>query len=238
MNAKMAIILTRIVSVRKGKGALICFLLNLTGVENFIFLLFVDCDCDLQGTLGEVCDKSSGQCLCKDGYETPRCDHCLPGFWNYPQCEKCNCSTVGSASFACDAFTGKCPCLNNFAGKQCTQCSAGNYDYPQCLRKLRWRRKQFHHIAHYLVLISMLQHVIVNRLVRMVFRVMPKANVRATVISMVKRAVIAKRVSVRRACYFPISLPLNFEEHKISNFQFFHQTISLHAKNAIVIRLG
>lgn len=95
---------------------------------------FIDCDCDFQGTLAEVCDKDSGKCLCKDGYEGPRCDRCLPGYYNYPECVKCNCSTVGSASFTCDA-TGKCPCLNNFASKQCTQCSAGYYDYPQCLRE-------------------------------------------------------------------------------------------------------
>lgn len=92
------------------------------------------CNCDYQGTEGEVCDKETGQCLCKDGYEEPRCGNCLPGYYNYPECIKCNCSTVGSASFTCDA-TGKCPCLNNFAGKQCTQCAAGYYDYPQCLRK-------------------------------------------------------------------------------------------------------
>lgn len=101
--------------------------------------LFLDCDCDFQGTLSEVCDKGSeGNCLCKEGYEKPRCDRCLPGYYNYPECIKCNCSTVGSASFACDPTTGKCPCLNNFASKQCSQCSAGYYDYPQCLRESIW----------------------------------------------------------------------------------------------------
>lgn len=97
-------------------------------------LYSIDCNCDLQGTVGDICDKQEGYCICKDGYGGVRCDQCLPEFYNYPECIKCSCSTVGSSSTTCDA-NGKCPCLSNFAGKQCTQCSAGFYDYPQCLRK-------------------------------------------------------------------------------------------------------
>lgn len=95
---------------------------------------FLDCNCDLQGTESDICDKGTGKCLCKEGYGGPRCDQCLPSYFSYPECVKCNCSSVGSVSMTCDT-SGKCPCLNNFAGKQCTQCSAGYYDYPQCLCK-------------------------------------------------------------------------------------------------------
>lgn len=95
----------------------------------------LDCDCDLQGTDAEVCDKQFGKCLCNEGYGGLRCDQCVSTYYNYPDCIKCNCSAVGSVSFACDTF-GKCPCLSNFAAKQCTQCSAGYYDYPQCLCRL------------------------------------------------------------------------------------------------------
>lgn len=101
-------------------------------LENSINL-FTDCNCDLEGTVYEICDKEQGVCLCKEGYGGVRCDQCSPGYYNYPNCIKCNCSTVGSVSNTCDV-NGKCPCLNNFAGKQCSQCSAGYYNYPQCLR--------------------------------------------------------------------------------------------------------
>lgn len=86
----------------------------------------------MQGTVSEVCSKESGQCICKDGFGGPRCDQCLPGYYNYPNCEPCNCTATGSTSKTCDA-NGRCPCLSNFAGKQCTLCSPGYYDYPKCL---------------------------------------------------------------------------------------------------------
>lgn len=95
---------------------------------------FIDCNCDLKGTVGEVCDKNSGKCLCKEGYGGPRCEQCVPGYYNYPDCVPCNCSTLGSVSPFCDV-TGKCPCLNSFAGKQCSLCSAGYYSYPDCFGK-------------------------------------------------------------------------------------------------------
>lgn len=100
-----------------------------------IKIIFVaDCNCDVLGTLEEVCDKDAGKCLCKEGFGGPRCDQCIPGYYNYPDCVPCNCSIIGSVSTVCDA-SGKCPCLNSFAGKQCTLCSAGYYNYPECLRK-------------------------------------------------------------------------------------------------------
>lgn len=61
----------------------------------YIAILRIDCNCDLQGTLAEVCEKSTGQCLCKEGFGGPRCDKCLPGYYNYPDCQPCNCSISG-----------------------------------------------------------------------------------------------------------------------------------------------
>lgn len=95
---------------------------------------FLDCNCDVKGTLPGVCDKSNGQCLCKPGYGGPRCDQCVAGFSGFPDCKPCNCSSVGSAFSVCDV-TGKCTCLTNYAGKLCDQCSPGYYQYPNCLRK-------------------------------------------------------------------------------------------------------
>lgn len=100
-----------------------------------MFIYFTDCNCDNKGTESEVCSKETGSCICKEGYGGPRCDQCLPGYYNYPDCVPCNCSVSGSVSKICDA-TGRCHCLSNFGGKQCTQCSTGYYAYPECLCKL------------------------------------------------------------------------------------------------------
>ncbi|CAG2053236.1 unnamed protein product [Timema podura] len=81
-----------------------------------------------------ICDKQSGQCLCKEGYGGDRCDQCIAEYYGYPDCKSCGCSEVGSASTVCDA-SGKCPCLYNFAGRTCDQCNPGYFKYPECLGK-------------------------------------------------------------------------------------------------------
>lgn len=94
-------------------------------------MFFTDCNCDLIGSLPEVCNKTNGQCMCKEGYAGPRCDKCLHSYNGYPDCKPCGCSERGSATSICDA-SGKCPCLPSFAGRTCEQCSPGYYQYPEC----------------------------------------------------------------------------------------------------------
>lgn len=107
-------------------------------INSSFYISLPDCDCDIQGTEEEICDKDNGQCICREGFGGPRCDQCLPGYYNYPACKTCNCSATGSTAITCDN-TGKCNCLTNFAGKQCTLCSAGYFSYPECLRKFAIR---------------------------------------------------------------------------------------------------
>ena len=39
------------------------------------------CQCDAAGSTEEVCTKSLGNCLCKEGYGGERCDTCQDGWW-------------------------------------------------------------------------------------------------------------------------------------------------------------
>lgn len=94
-----------------------------------------DCNCDISGTEQAICDKETGRCICKEGYGGERCDMCILGYYDYPDCKPCNCSKVGSHGSTCST-TGKCSCLSNYAGRTCEQCYPGYYNYPECKRKL------------------------------------------------------------------------------------------------------
>ncbi|XP_022095830.1 laminin subunit alpha-like [Acanthaster planci] len=57
--------------------------------------LCADCDCDVRGSEGgalAVCDIYSGQCPCKPGVGSRRCDQCLPTYVNFTDtgCSKCD----------------------------------------------------------------------------------------------------------------------------------------------------
>ena len=45
------------------------------------------CACDPVGAVEEICDKTIGECLCKDSFNGDRCDTCARGFWGYPDCK-------------------------------------------------------------------------------------------------------------------------------------------------------
>ena len=61
------------------------------------------CECGLGTIENEVCDKTTGQCPCKDNSRVKgrQCDTCKMGFWNLTKenskgCEDCQCSREGS----------------------------------------------------------------------------------------------------------------------------------------------
>ena len=73
--------------------------------------------------------------MCKEGFGGDRCDQCLPGFYDFPNCFPCECSDVGSVSEICDVKTGECNCKSNYGDRQCDKCQSGFYSYPDCFSK-------------------------------------------------------------------------------------------------------
>ncbi|CAF1124771.1 unnamed protein product [Didymodactylos carnosus] len=96
------------------------------------------CNCDIDGSTGMICDKFTGQCLCKYNRGGLRCDQCPPGTYGDPlnpniDCNPCQCSNDGSINSQCDAVTGQCLCKTGVTGKYCDRCARGLYGLvPYC----------------------------------------------------------------------------------------------------------
>ncbi|KAM9407050.1 cadherin EGF LAG seven-pass G-type receptor 1-like isoform 5-T5 [Salvelinus alpinus] len=71
------------------------------------------CNCDISKGFNPDCNKTSGECRCKDNYYRPKDeDTCYP----------CECFPLGAQSRTCDTHTGQCPCKAGVIGQQCNRC--------------------------------------------------------------------------------------------------------------------
>uniref|UniRef100_A0A8C1A1G6 Cadherin EGF LAG seven-pass G-type receptor 1b n=1 Tax=Cyprinus carpio carpio TaxID=630221 RepID=A0A8C1A1G6_CYPCA len=71
------------------------------------------CNCDVSKGFKRDCNKTTGECSCKDNYFRPLgADTCYP----------CDCFHLGAHSRTCDAVTGQCPCKMGVVGRQCNRC--------------------------------------------------------------------------------------------------------------------
>ncbi|XP_058144461.1 cadherin EGF LAG seven-pass G-type receptor 3 isoform X2 [Dasypus novemcinctus] len=73
------------------------------------------CNCDVHKGFDPNCNKTNGQCRCKEFHYRPRgSDSCLP----------CDCYPVGSTSRSCAPHSGQCPCRPGALGRQCNSCDS------------------------------------------------------------------------------------------------------------------
>ncbi|CAB1418945.1 unnamed protein product [Pleuronectes platessa] len=71
------------------------------------------CNCPTDKGFDSDCNKTSGECRCKDNHYRPdSSDTCL----------LCDCYPVGSFSRACDRESGQCQCKPGVIGRQCDRC--------------------------------------------------------------------------------------------------------------------
>ena len=63
----------------------------------------LECNCDMEGSIGLSCEEIGGQCSCKPNVIGRRCTKCKPGYFGYPECKQCNCPETAT----CDEETGK-----------------------------------------------------------------------------------------------------------------------------------
>uniref|UniRef100_A0A8C9TVM6 Cadherin EGF LAG seven-pass G-type receptor 3 n=1 Tax=Scleropages formosus TaxID=113540 RepID=A0A8C9TVM6_SCLFO len=71
------------------------------------------CSCETSKGFDPDCNKTTGQCHCKEFHYRPRgSDTCRP----------CDCYPVGSFSRSCDLESGQCQCRPGVIGRQCNAC--------------------------------------------------------------------------------------------------------------------
>ncbi|CAG5981183.1 unnamed protein product [Menidia menidia] len=71
------------------------------------------CNCPTDKGFDSDCNKTNGECRCKDNhYQLEGSDTCL----------LCDCYPIGSFSRACDRETGQCQCKAGVIGRQCDRC--------------------------------------------------------------------------------------------------------------------
>ncbi|KAM4700821.1 cadherin EGF LAG seven-pass G-type receptor 2 isoform 2-T2 [Discoglossus pictus] len=105
------------------------------------------CNCDVSNGFDTDCNKTTGECRCKDNH------YRLPGT---PSCLLCDCYPTGSLSRTCDPVTGQCPCKPGVIGLRCDRCdnpfaevtaSGCEVNYDSCPRAVEaeiwWPRTRF-----------------------------------------------------------------------------------------------
>uniref|UniRef100_A0A8C7VRL5 Cadherin EGF LAG seven-pass G-type receptor 2 n=1 Tax=Oncorhynchus mykiss TaxID=8022 RepID=A0A8C7VRL5_ONCMY len=71
------------------------------------------CDCQTDKGFDADCNKTSGECRCKDNHYRPE---------GSEVCLLCECYPVGSFSRACERESGQCQCKPGVIGRQCDHC--------------------------------------------------------------------------------------------------------------------
>ena len=49
---------------------------------------YLECQCQQPGSNSEVCNQRNGQCSCAVNFGGRDCEHCAPGYYNYPECTR------------------------------------------------------------------------------------------------------------------------------------------------------
>ena len=48
-------------------------------------ILFAECLCNEEGSIGIACDENSGKCTCKENMTGDKCDRVDDGFYGFPE---------------------------------------------------------------------------------------------------------------------------------------------------------
>uniref|UniRef100_A0A7N4P878 Cadherin EGF LAG seven-pass G-type receptor 1 n=1 Tax=Sarcophilus harrisii TaxID=9305 RepID=A0A7N4P878_SARHA len=71
------------------------------------------CHCEVSKGFDPDCNKTNGECQCKENYYKPQ---------HQEACYPCDCFPYGSHTRTCDMETGQCACKSGVIGRQCNRC--------------------------------------------------------------------------------------------------------------------
>ena len=112
------------VNVSQCKLVLLVYYIALTACTN----------CNINGTLDEICDRVTGDCLCREYIVGPDCDSCIIGYYGNPinggDCLPCACPSVSNShSATCHLEDDGQPicdsCEQGYTGSRCEVCDNG-----------------------------------------------------------------------------------------------------------------
>ena len=52
-----------------------------------IYILFLECECNIKGSLPSICDTTKGNCYCKPHVVGQNCSICESGYFEFPNCK-------------------------------------------------------------------------------------------------------------------------------------------------------
>jgi hypothetical protein len=81
-------------------------------------LIFQPCNCQSGSSISQQCDLYTGRCKCLPDFNGDKCDSCLFGFYQYPNCLLCLCSADGTTKESCND-KGQCQCDEQTGQCQC-----------------------------------------------------------------------------------------------------------------------
>ncbi|KAM8966898.1 laminin subunit alpha-3 [Pelodytes ibericus] len=90
-----------------------------------------DCQCFGPGVSNSDCNRQTGQCSCRAGFQGVACDRCDVGYFHYPFCQTCDCNPAGVLPEVCNNV-GQCLCHFRAEGDRCDQCKPGYHSFPSC----------------------------------------------------------------------------------------------------------
>lgn len=97
-----------------------------------------ECQCNPQGVRrlpsGRAdlqCNVTSGECPCKETIYGRRCDRCLAGYAQFPECRICDCDIRGVTEDICNQDNSNCFCKSNVRGDNCDSCSADSFNLEE-----------------------------------------------------------------------------------------------------------